>query len=347
MTAPRLNKVTIARGERLDKALLGPDVISWLKNLSGPTWIEWQGESSVRQRVIVTLLHGNEPSGIEALHAWLSSGLTPAMTCHLIIGVIGTALTKPYFSHRHLPELRDLNRCFDGPTDDLPGQLAQQIWQTIEQLQPEAVLDLHNTSGSGPAFAVSVSDSSEHQALASLFCQRMIVTDVFLGALMEKTRPSQPIVTIECGGAIDPESKEVAKEGLYQFLTAPKVTTYQHYDWDIELLSHPKRVVLSADMSIAMAERAVKGADLTLVMGIEHFNFGEVTPDNRLAWIGPSGIDTIQVVNGQGDNLCRHYFQVIDGALYPKRPLKLFMITPNLTIAQEDCLFYLVDASID
>ena len=50
---------------------------------------------------------------------------------------------------------------------------------------PEAVIDLHNTSGSGPSFGVCTHMDRQHDALVSLFTQRLIVSNLGLGALME------------------------------------------------------------------------------------------------------------------------------------------------------------------
>ncbi|TAA42709.1 succinylglutamate desuccinylase [Corallincola spongiicola] len=342
--SPLLSRYIIPYGQRLDKATTGHSVIEFLQQCGGPTWLTIEGKDITRSRAVVTLLHGNEPSGVEALFQLLQRALSPPVTCHLFIAVVNTALTRPYFSHRHLPQHRDLNRCFNGPTDDFPGQLAREIWQALIELQPEAVVDLHNTSGSGPAFAVSVEDCAIHQAIASLFCQRMIVTDVRLGALMEKTSTQMPVVTIECGGAIDPESRQVALEGLEKFICAANVREYSRQDWDVELLHHPCRVIITPQMSLAVAEQAVSGADITLPGNIEHHNFGRVLPGTCLAWLQGNDTRAIKVLDGQGIDLTNDYFENRAGELTPKQPLKLFMITTNIRIAQSDCLFYLVAA---
>ena len=47
----------------------------------------------------------------------------------------------------------DLNRCFSYPSQAPVYQRARAIRQAIAEVEPECVVDLHNTSGSGPAFA--------------------------------------------------------------------------------------------------------------------------------------------------------------------------------------------------
>ena len=47
------------------------DPVAWLRQLGGPTAIRLSGRDRSRCRTVVTLLHGNEPSGVRALHGWL------------------------------------------------------------------------------------------------------------------------------------------------------------------------------------------------------------------------------------------------------------------------------------
>src|SRR5690606_33627744 len=159
----------------------------WLAALPGPSLIHLHGADPTRVRVLVTLLHGNEPSGLIATHQWLREGReavesTLATDLVLILASVEAARTPPRYSHRHLPGQRDLNRCFRAPWHDAPGRLAQAILAELVALGPEAVIDLHNTSGRSPAFAVAALDDQRHRTLAGMFCDHMIVTDLRLGA---------------------------------------------------------------------------------------------------------------------------------------------------------------------
>jgi hypothetical protein len=63
-------------------------------------------------------------------------------------------------------------------------RLAEEILEILYMHQPEAVVDLHNKSGSGPSFGVCTFMDRRHDALVSLFTRRMIVSNLRLGALM-------------------------------------------------------------------------------------------------------------------------------------------------------------------
>ena len=160
------------------------DCLAFLRELDGPALIHVTGTEPLRTRAIATLLHGNEPSGWRALHRWLRSGEQPRTSLLCLIGAVEAALHDEPFTHRHLPGVRDLNRCFRESFKDAPGLLARQFLEALRRHAPECLVDIHNTSGSSPAFAVAPREDSAHEALASVFCGHLVITDLVLGSLM-------------------------------------------------------------------------------------------------------------------------------------------------------------------
>lgn len=314
----------------------------FLRQLAQPTLISLSGQDSSRCRLFVTLLHGNEPSGLLALQRWLKSGEQPQVDSYFFIGVVNAAKTKPRFSIRHFSHLRDLNRCFYGPFDDEPGQIAKSLLDVMAVLQPEAVLDVHNTSGSGPSFAVSCRNDAHHIALASLFTERLLLTDNRLGALMELTNDERPIVTIECGGAIDPESERVAWEGLVRFLTFVDVLKEPAHDWNLEVLTDPIRLTLTAKTTIAYGDPDTSKADLTLPADIEHFNFGRLQQGTVLGVLKQPDLSCIEALDADGNNRVYELLELQGNQVINRIGLKCFMITTNPNIARSDCLCYAV-----
>jgi len=147
---------------------VAPAFDDFLDQLGGPTWIVQLGIDRSRCRVLSTLLHGNEPSGLRALHAWLRGGESPAVDLLCLVGAVGAARAEPRFSTRMPEGARDLNRCFRAPFDDEPGRLAEAALERIRSRHPECLLDLHNTSGTGPAYGVATRLSPPHRAMAAL-----------------------------------------------------------------------------------------------------------------------------------------------------------------------------------
>lgn len=321
---------------------IGNNVEEFLRSLGGPTCFFLEGEDDTRTRALVTLLHGNEPSGALALFRWLKSCERPAVNVVCIVASVVAALESPLFSHRMLPRARDLNRCFRPPFDDAQGALAEEILEILHMHHPEAVIDMHNTSGSGPSFGVCTHMDRQHDALVSLFTQRLIVSNLGLGALMDISEHSYPTVTVEVGGRLDEEAHALAYEGMCRYFQARTVLAHEETDWGLELLRDPIRLELLDNVTLTYAEEPSANYDITLKTDIEHHNFGGVSPDTLLGWASGPERNLFTALDVGGRCAVTRLVRIEDGKLYPAQPLKLFMITNNAAIAHSDCLFYAV-----
>jgi len=324
-------------------AQVGETLYQFLNGLSGPTVIHVKGQESNRCRVVVTLLHGNEPSGLKAIHQLLLNQFTPTVNTKFIVASVVAALTEPVFKYRMLTGQKDLNRCFSNDERDLQSLLASAIKEEIDACKAEAIIDLHNTSGSGPAFSVSISNSEQHLAMAAHFTHRMIFTDLRLGSIMEQ-QFTGPIITVEAGGAQDTDADITALEGIKSFLTAKDVFKQKQY---VEQLYNPRRLELKANASIAYARAPIKGKSLTMRQDIERFNFGTTKANQLLGWLPDNSLDVLQLDNANFN--VNDYF-VAQGhgqagyQLKTKCSLSMFMVTTRADIASSDCLFYFVKA---
>lgn len=321
---------------------LGDNVESFLAWMGGPCCFLLEGADQGRTRALVTLLHGNEPSGVMALFRWLKSGQRPAVNVVCMVASVAAALEAPLFSHRMLPRARDLNRCFRPPFNDAQGVLAEEILEILRLHRPEAVVDMHNTSGSGPSFGVCTHMDSQHDALVSLFTQRLIISNLGLGALMETSERSRPTVTVEVGGRIDEEAHELAYEGLCRYFLSEQVLVPGDTDWGLELLRDPIRLELNDNVTLTYAESPQDNYDITLKPDIEHHNFGGVLPDTLLGWARASERQLFSAQDAGGRCAVTRLVRIDNGRIYPAQALKLFMITNNAAIAHADCLFYAV-----
>lgn len=320
---------------------LAPTVEAFLYQLKAPTIIKISGCDTSRCRVVVTLLHGNEPSGLKAVHRLIRDKCIPSVNVLVAIVSIDSALAEPLFSNRFLPHQKDMNRLFRPPFEGEQGVLAKNLLDIIKEAKPEAVIDIHNTSGDGPAFSVCVGQHKRYLDLASLFTHRLIITGHRLGSLMEVANLGCPVLTVECGGSIQPESDDIALRGLTRFFTQPEL--YQSVTIEaMDIYHHPVRLELCKNRQLAYSSEAQSNVDVTVPIHIDRRNFGVVRPDTALAWLGSSGINTLCVKNEQGYNVIDEFFVAQDNKLYPRTTLKLFMATTNPKIAISDCLFYAV-----
>jgi hypothetical protein len=324
---------------------IGDTAYDFLKLLPGPVHIFLQGQASSRSRVVTTLLHGNEPSGIHGVFSLLKNGVRPRTDIHILIPSVDAAKQAPGFIYRMLPHHKDLNRCFREPFGESEqDRLAREMVDIIDAANPECVIDVHNTSGSSPSFGVTTYMDQRHDALVSLFTHRMIVTDIKLGALMERSTNDRPIVTIECGGAQDEESHLLAAEGLKRFMELESVLSLKHTDMSLEFFHNPMRLELKEGSDIAYGDHCLLQDGVTLLPDIENHNFGYVEADVRLGFVSGELASNLKINNPLGDENISDYFRLQDGVLYPSRRLKLFMVTGNPEIARKDCLLYLVTA---
>lgn len=322
--------------------LLGQNAEDFLRKLGGPVCLVLKGHDTTRSRALVTLLHGNEPSGLRALHRWLKSGRRPAVNTLCIVASVEAALAEPVFSHRVMPGKRDLNRCFRAPFNDEQGQLAASILEILNEHQAEAVVDMHNTSGSGPGFCVSVSVDDKHRALVSLFSQRLVTNDLRIGALMEIAEHLHPAITVECGGRLDKEADSFAWNGLQRFMDTDDLFAPAKALRTIEIFHNPVRLELVNDCRLCYADGPDSRYDLVLSPDLERLNYGTVAANTRLGWVGERGREVFLSRNIHDDCVLGDIIRVEDGAVYTVQDLKLFMVTVNPDIALMDCLFYAV-----
>lgn len=322
---------------------IGADCAEFLHLLPGPTHIYIAGKNSQRARAIVTLSHGNEPSGLQAIFELLKQQIKPVVDIHCFIPSVDAAKQAPGFIYRTLPHHRDFNRCFTPPFDiDEQGLLAQELLRKLQAIRPECLIDVHNTSGTSPAFGVSSFMDDRHNALVSLFTHRIIVTDLQLGSLMEVSAALMPVVTIECGGAQDTESPQVAFTGLHRYITCEDILSGRHKDLSLDFFHNPIRMELKEGSDIAYGDHCLFEGGVTLLPDIENHNFHSVDPTCHLGFVSGELSTVLSAIDSDGIERVSDFLELRGTALFPARKLKLFMVTNNPEIARKDCLFYLV-----
>ncbi len=318
---------------------------AFLRALGGPALIGIPGRDRTRVRAINTLLHGNEPSGIRAIHAFLRKPEIPAVDLLLIVANTEAALAAPGFAHRALPGRADLNRCFLGPFEGREGELAASILAVLREAEPEALVDLHNNTGHNPPYGVGPDAGPACLNLVSLFADRFVHSLLRLGALVEATANEFPSVTIECGRAGDPAADEVALSGLRAFAAFEKLECDVYLDPRLAVLTNPVRVRVRPGIELGFGTECQDGFDLTMRIDIDRHNFEPLAPGLPIGWLGPRGIWPLEAIDASGLDVSRHYFVSREQNLETRHPLTPIMMTTNRDIALGDCLFYVVDAS--
>ncbi len=317
---------------------IAPSALSFLKQLDGLSIFDIKGQDQTRTRVVTTLIHGNEPSGFIGILLWLKSNAVPATNIRIIICNPEAAKTKPKFTHRYIDNDKDLNRYFHANNSDQSemANRARQICKAIHQVKPEAILDLHNTSGNSPAFAVAVREDNKTKDIVSLFTQKLILSGLKVGAIMENDFAC-PIATIECGGASEIESHQVAIEGLTAFFSKPNLFVNQT---NVKVYYHPISVRLFDEVSVGFAQHQLPTTDITLRADIETLNQQRTPAGEFLGWCDDLPSVLLTAIDDNGNNQIDELFEVKNGRIFSKQNLHLFMVTTSVEIATNDCLFY-------
>jgi len=324
---------------------LHADYEQFLLSMTGPTVIDITGIHTEKYRVITTLLQGNEPSGLIALHRWLTTrdeNKLPTTNMRFIICSVEAASKSPMFSQRFIDGSKDINRCFGHVEQKQQGcyQRAQLIEQAIREVNPEMVIDLHNASSPGPTFAVSSVITTETLSLASFFCQTLILSDLRLGSLMEQNF-SCPYIAIECGCSHDEQAHEVAFAGISHIASCVNIG-YIYQEKNVEVIYRPLRLQTKDNIELSYAQHDEGYRGITLKNNIEYFNFGGAHQDEMIGWIDGNGIENLQLLDRAGNNVIDEYFYARDNQLVCRQNLRIFKATTNKQAALNDCLFYVV-----
>jgi hypothetical protein len=329
--------------------------IEFLNSLHSLTVIDVVQPELTKWRVITTLLHGNEPSGFIAVHHWLKmlatlnyNNATPATNVRIIICSIEAAQLLPIFSHRYLPNGEDINRCFGADSSNNYHCRAKLIEQLIHQVSPEAIIDLHNTSGKGPAFAVATAETMATKALSGLFSDTLILSHICIGALMEQTF-SGVIVTIECGGSIDELAHQIAYEGIKKFCYLADLFKAKEAD-KVRVIYKPLRLKINSVIDLHFADInisrnvVVERNRLILKRDIEQHNFGITQAQTHLGMVMNDHVANFELIDENGHNQFAKFFSIVDNQLITLMNMYIFMATTKVEIAKSDCLFYVVAA---
>lgn len=284
-------------------------------------------------------MHGNEPSGVKALHRWITERHVPEVSLLCFVGTVPAAISEPFFSNRCVAGWRDLNRCFRPPFQGPDGAVAETLLHELRRVKPEALIDVHNTSGRSPAYGVATVGGGPQESLTALFSDHLVVTDLRLGTLMEATEHDWPTVTIECGGANNHLSHEVAYQGLMRYAS---VHSLDHLPSGVTVAHHPLRVELRQGATLAYGTRQVDGADLSLPVDVDLFNFGVLSSQDHLGWVGSNGLEVLFTRDATGRDRSLEIFCVQEGSLRLVRPSRIMMATTRVDIAYGDCLFYVL-----
>lgn len=305
-----------------------------------PICVYVPGRDSSRSRVLSVLIHGNEPTGYFAFLDWLKKDQQPKTDVYCFISGVGAALTKPYFTHRVMLTGQDLNRCFEPPFRGYEGELAEEILQAMKLIKPEALVDIHNTSGNSPDFGISTNRSACEFNLCSMFTTKVLVICFGMGTLVEVAAKTCPSVTIECGNSNHPQATPIALRGLETFFQTQNLEAFQPKH-PIHIIDNPIRLELKPEYKIVYSHEKEADADIVMPTDIDKLNSEAISSGTKIAHLNHPSFEMFTFDSMHAHESIEDYFYIENNALYTKVNCHLIMVTTNPIIAQNDCLFYI------
>jgi len=319
-------------------------VEDFLRSLGGPTVLRLPGRDRSRTRAVTTLLHGNEPSGLCALHGLLREGFEPAVDALLFIGAVEAALAPPGFAERRLLGALDLNRCFRGPCEGREGAVARELLAVLHAARPDALVDLHDNTGRSVPYGVGPRAGPAELGLVALFADRYVHSDLRLGALVEATAGDFPSVVIECGRAGSEAAGGVARAGIERYLSLGRLA--ETGADRLQVVTDPVRVEVVPGIRLAVGDGPCPDADLTVAADMDRHNFGSVSAGFAIGWVRAGAPWPLRALRGDGFDVASDLFEVEGGVLRTRGEMLPIMITNDPGIAVDDCLFYVVRAQV-
>jgi hypothetical protein len=289
-------------------------------------------------------MHGNEPSGLVAVHGLLRDGREPATDTLFVLGGVDAALADPHLSSRFLPDGTDLNRCFGrSPRSGACRNLARAIFEAVRAARPEALVDIHNNTGHNPPYAVATRIGDPERRLAGFFGDLLVHYDLRIGALAEETPDFCPTVVIEAGRAGDPGADRTARRGLDAFLDTPGLFDEDSGVPELGVFHHPVRVEVASGVRLAFGDKPEPAAQLTVAEDVDRHNFESMRPGTKIGWLAAEAPWPL-IARGADGADCSHDLFVRDGGrLVARREIVPIMMTTDPKIAHGDCLFYAVE----
>ena len=337
--------------EHAPGAPVAEDEHTFLDELGLASIIRVPGKRSRPSRVVSGLMHGNEPSGLRAIHRYLrqlTPERAPVTDTYFFLGAVEAARLPPRLTRRRLPEGLDLNRCFRPPFPGREGAIAQEALAILRATQPEAVLDLHNNSGRNPAYGVVGALDGPRLALSALFAPRAVWSELRLGTFSEAFDDIAPSATIECGQACTAEADATALAGLERFLQLPTIEAAlpHHLTTPMAVFVSPVQVKLRSGVGLAFAARALSEVEVTLDPELDRHNFQTVPAGEAIGWVSSAREAAehwpFEAHDESGRECSRELLAVEPGArvIRTVRSFVPIMATTNSRIAADDCLFY-------
>ena len=257
-----------------------------------PTLIRLPGTGVQPPRAVVTLLHGDESTGVQAMLRVLrhrrDHGAGPyPFDLHVVVGNVEAALHGPGYAHRYLDDQEDFNRVWGLAAPTTPQQRAAEgILTELRAAGLESLVDVHNNTGDNPFYAIVTRRRPEVLNLATLFTTTLLRWDLAANTLMEALHEQCAAIAVECGLPGRPESLAFAVDAIRRYLGAAPLPT-DRVVRDLDLLGGLRKVTMPPEVRFRFGGDLGDDVDLVLAADADVHNFVEVPAGHVLGRTHP------------------------------------------------------------
>jgi succinylglutamate desuccinylase len=317
-----------------------------LRELQTTTWLRLPGNGDEPARAIVTLLHGDESTGLEATLQVLRRRTCFPFDLHVVIGNVEAALHGTGFAHRYLDGQEDANRIWQRPlaSDATPQRrTADAVLGELLAAPLGGLVDLHNTTGSNPFHAIVAGVESASLDIATRFSTTLLRWDLRVGALIEAIASHAPVAAVECGLPGRHTSTAFAVDGLRRFLGPPPGSLPVP---DHDLIGELCRIEIPPEIRFRFGGAPDHEADLTLVPDGDAANLRRVPAGHVLGHVRPGAPQPLRTIAPDGADVTERLIAVrADGSVVTRAPATPVMVVRTVEAARKDCLGYLASAA--
>ncbi|WP_130648804.1 succinylglutamate desuccinylase/aspartoacylase family protein [Egicoccus halophilus] len=319
-----------------------------LRELARPTLVRVPGTGAQPPRAVVTLLHGDESTGPQAMlrvlrHRRRVAAAPLPFDLYVVFGNVEAALHGPGFAHRFLDDQEDFNRVWGLPATTPQRRAAAGILAELRAAGLESVVDVHNNTGDNPFYAIVTRLTPETLNLATLFTTTLLRWDLQAATLMEALHDDCATIAVECGLPGRPESLAFAVDALRRYLGEGPLPT-DRVVRDLDLLGELRKVTVRPDVRFRFGGDLAPDTDLVLEADADVHNFVAVDAGHVLGRTRDGAPLPVCARAADGRDVTDEHFAVVEGRLVVTRPSTPVMMTRTVEATRKDCLFYLASA---
>ncbi len=309
------------------------------KVLPGPSLIRFKGKEEP-PLFLATLLHGNEPTGLQAIQKLIKKYRAEDSTLPRCLDVFVGNVAAAKANERRFSHQPDYNRIWNGGSFP-ENNLAREVISIIKNSRVFASIDIHNTSGRNPHYACVNRLDAPFVNLARLFSQTLVYFTRPKEVLSNAMSEFCPSITIESGLPGDPYGVQHVFEFLEKCLNLKEIPPDLDDKEGLYAYHTIARIHVPENSRIGFDANS-KDKDFCFIDNLDQQNFAEL-PDNTLIGWRYNPKLKLSVIDEKDQEVESEFIEYHDKEIRLKRPVVPSMFSTQEKIVHQDCLGYLME----